>query len=156
MSNKNFVVKNGLTVGEFDIVDNNGNVTANSFFYSDGTSPGWTYQLDDISGLFNGIRTSFPLTVNNSAIVPNNLNQLQIYIGNIPIFPTQYLIDFLNLSPLYTFKSGFYLTENRITFATAPANGMPFWGLFGNNNDDMPQFITKQTPYSAINITFGY
>ena len=156
MSNKNFVVKNGLTVGEFAVVDNNGNITANSYNYSDGTSPGWTYQLDDISGLFNGTTTSFPLTVNGSAIAPNNLNQLQIYIGNVPIFPSQYLVDYFNLSPLYTFRWGFYLTKNIITFSSAPFNGMPFWGLFKNNNDRMPTFLTKQTPYSALNITFGY
>lgn len=40
MSSKNFVVKNGLTVGTLDIVDANGNITANSIVDFDGNSLG--------------------------------------------------------------------------------------------------------------------
>ena len=38
MSNKNFVVKNGLTVGNYNVVDNNGNLTPTSIIFADGTS----------------------------------------------------------------------------------------------------------------------
>ena len=45
MSNKNFVVKNGLTVGNYNVVDNNGNLTPTSIIFADGTSMSSTTSL---------------------------------------------------------------------------------------------------------------
>ena len=38
MSNKNFLVKNGITVGSFNLVNENGNITANSITFLDGST----------------------------------------------------------------------------------------------------------------------
>lgn len=208
MANKNFIVRNGITVGSWNLVDENGNVnantlnllsgfsslnvvsftastitannfgnirannitannfgnvTANTYSYTDGTGPGFSYFLDDISAYFNGIDTTFNLTVNGNAITPNNANQLDIKIGNVPIYPSNFGTDLVNLSPISTkiftrFNyQGFTVSGNTITFTSPPLIGMNFFGLMRNNNDLLTQITpTKTVPFDELNIMFSY
>jgi hypothetical protein len=138
-----------------------GDVAANSvvsystFKYADGTSPGYKYQLDDISYLFNGITKTFNLTYNRTSVAPNNPNQLTLLIGGIQITPSYYLYDYQNLPPTMVFNSGFYLSGNTINFATPPAAGMSFYCIYNTNNDPISAFNFKQSTFPALNIMFG-
>jgi hypothetical protein len=150
----NVTIGNNIDAG--GNVTANGSITANSFGYTDGTAPGYTYQLDDISSYFDGKKKTFPLTINNgTSVTPNNPNQLTIAIGNVPVFSTQRLYDYNNLPEISPFNSGFYASNNTINFATPPIPGMSFYGTFRTNNDLMPSFSYKQTPFSALNIMLG-
>ena len=74
--------------------------------------------IDDISGGFNGVLTTFALTVAGSTPVP------------FPINPQQCLISVNSViqKPDSTGASGFKLTGSNIVFATAPTAGWTFFG----------------------------
>jgi hypothetical protein len=206
LSNKNFVVRNGITVGTWNLVDENGNlnvntlnilsglpslnvtsftattitaanygnitantvtannfgnVTANSFSYADGTGPGFTYFLDDISGAFNGVDVTFPLSSNGQPLTPTNPNQLLIKVGNVPVLPLIYGIDYFNLALTSKALSrlsypGFTISGNTITFSSPPMAGMGFFGYMQNTNDKQQPFTLKTVPFDEINIMFSY
>jgi hypothetical protein len=128
-------------------------VTSNNFTYSNGESVGFIYTLDDISSYFDGISTSFSLTYNGIPIAPNNPNQVQVEIGNISIYPNNRSTDYFNhVSEIYTQQNGFTLSGNVITFATAPMNGMGFYGTYKTSSDKLPPFYFYQLPFSPLNI----
>lgn len=153
-SNVTTISLNTSSVISNSIVSNK--IVSNTFNYSNGESPGYTYSLDDISSQFDGINKSFVLSYNNgTTVAPNNPNQLQISIGNVPVFPTNKLNDYQNLTEIAVFKSGYYVTGNTINFATAPSTGMSFYGTYKTNQDSMPSFSFTQLPMSALNIMLG-
>jgi len=206
LSNKNFIVKNGITVGTWNLVDENGNINANtinfassipslnvtsftattitannygdikantitansfgnvvatSFSYPDGTGPGFTYILDDISGSFNGVDVTFPLLSNGSPLTPTNPSQLLIKIGNVPVLPLLYGIDYFNLSLMSKSLSrlsypGFTISGSTITFSSPPMTGMGFFGYMQNTNDKQQPFNLKTYPFDEINMMFSY
>ena len=65
MSNKNFLVKNGITVGSFNLVNENGNITANSITFLDGST-----QSSGKNVTHNTINTS---SINTSSISANSI-----------------------------------------------------------------------------------
>lgn len=131
-------------------------IVANTYNYPNGESVGFTYTLDDISSGFNGIRTTFNLSYNGLSASPINPNQIQIQIGGVQIPPNTKATDYFNLSAeIYTQQNGFVLNGNTITFATAPLNGMNFYGTYKTNLDRMPQFFTYQVPFLPLNIALG-
>jgi len=128
---------------------NNGTVWAN-------IAPTY-YQIDDLGLGFDGITTSFALTYNNGAsISPTNPNQLKIRIGGVDISPFRYADDLVNLSEIARFDRGFRIVSGNITFASPPSPGMEFYGTVQANEEAEPPFVFKQTPFSAINIQYGY
>jgi hypothetical protein len=74
--------------------------------------------IDDISSGFNGVLTTFALTISGSTPVP------------FPINPQQCLISVNSViqKPDSTGASGFTLTGGNIVFATAPTAGWSFFG----------------------------
>lgn len=206
MSNKNFVVRNGISVGSWNLVNEQGNVNANTltllsgfptlnvgtltantisvsyygnivantitanslgnavantYAYPDGTGPGYTFQLDDISGDFNGTDVTFNLTSNGTALTPNNPLQLNILIGNLPVFPLLAATDYFSLSQFdqsiqKANFTGFTISGNTITFTSPPLGGMSFFGSMRNNNDPLPALATKYTPITPLNMMFSY
>ena len=210
MSNKNFLVRNGISVGSWNLVNEQGNlnantltvltaiptlnavtftantitgnyygninaniVTANSFgnavansySYADGSGPGYVYQLDDISGDFNGTDTTFNLSSSGTPLTPNNVLQLTITIGGIPITPLLYgATDYFNLTnfdvnfgpaakALFT---GYTISANTITFSSPPQPGMQFFGTMRTNNDKLPAFVSQYAPFKPLNMMFSY
>jgi hypothetical protein len=128
-------------------------VTSNTYFYPNGESPGYTYTLDDISSQFDGMATSFILTYNGTPIAPNNPNQVQLQIGNISVYPNSKSFDYFNLTTeIYTQQNGFTVSGNTITFATAPLQGMGFYGTYKTSADQMPPFYFYQVPFAPLNI----
>ena len=131
-------------------------LTSNTYQYNNGEAVGYIYALDNISPDFDGVTTTFPLTYNNgTAAYPNNPNQLRIVIGNNDVLPTTQLYDYQNLTEINLFNSGFIITGNTVTFATAPLRGMSFYGTFRTSQDLMPTFNFYQTPFTPLNIMLG-
>ena len=70
-------------------------------------------ELDDISGSFNGSTTTFNLTVSSAGVSPVTAQQLLISVGGVMQNPgTDYTVS-----------------STTITFTTAPASGLSFWGV---------------------------
>jgi len=132
-------------------------IVGSSFTYSNGESPGYTYLLDDIGVLFDGVTTRFPISYDNGIpYSPNNPSQLTIVIGNNNVWPNRYAtVDYQNLPEIPLFTQGFAVSGSNITFATAPLKGMPFYGTVRTNRDLMPTWKYKNTPIPALNIMLG-
>ncbi len=79
--------------------------------YSASTTSNIT-ELDDISSSFNGVTTTFALTVSGTAVTPVTTNQLLISVGGVMQNPT----------------NDFYISGSNIVFTTAPAAGLTFFG----------------------------
>ena len=69
-------------------------------------------ELDDISGSFNGVTTTFALTIRGQSVTPVATNQLIISIGGVMQNPTD----------------DFYISGSNIVFTTPPTNGLTFFG----------------------------
>jgi len=80
--------------------------------------PNYT-NIDDISGSFNGVTTSFALTVGGVAPVPNpaRSNQCIISVGGVLQRPDD------------TGSEGFRLSGGNIIFSSAPNTGEDFFGV---------------------------
>jgi hypothetical protein len=80
--------------------------------------PNYT-NIDDISGSFNGVTTSFALTVGGVAPVPNpaRSNQCIISVGGVLQRPDD------------TGSEGFCLSGGNIIFSSAPSTGEDFFGV---------------------------
>ena len=75
--------------------------------------PGQNREIDDISSGFNGNATAFTLQVSSVNVSPESANNILINLGGVMQNPgTDYTI-----------------AASTITFTTAPANGLSFWGL---------------------------
>ena len=77
--------------------------------------------LDDISGSFNGSTTAFNLTVSSSSSPPASVNQLWIILGGVLQKP----------------GTDFTVADAVITFTTAPASTLSFWGMIQGDTSDI-------------------
>ena len=77
--------------------------------------------LDDISGSFNGSTTAFNLTVSSSSSPPASVNQLWIILGGVLQKP----------------GTDFTVADAVITFTTAPAATLSFWGMIQGDTSDI-------------------
>ena len=76
-------------------------------------NPGQNREVDDISSSFNGSTTAFTLQVNSQNVSPGSSNSIIVSLGGVVQNP----------STDYTINS------STITFSTAPASGLSFFGL---------------------------
>ena len=76
--------------------------------------------LDDIASSFNGSTTQFNLTVSSSASAPGSANQLWVSLGGVLQKP----------------GTDFTVLDSQITFTTAPASGLSFWGMIQGDQVD--------------------
>ena len=74
-------------------------------------SPGSFIKLDDLSSQFNSSTTTFNLTVGGEAFYPGNPFSLLVSLGGVIQEPV----------------TSFSITENQITFASAPTSGANFF-----------------------------
>ena len=70
-------------------------------------------ELDDISSSFNGSTTTFNLTTGSAGVSPVTAQQLLISLGGVMQNPTD----------------DYTVSGTTITFTTAPASGLSFWGV---------------------------
>jgi hypothetical protein len=75
-------------------------------------------KLDDISGSFNGSTTAFTTSVDGENVTAATVNQLFISLGGVIQEPG---VDFT-------------VTTNTITFTTAPASGLSFFGIYAGDS----------------------
>ena len=76
-------------------------------------NPGQNREVDDISSSFNGSTTAFTLQVNSQNVSPGSSNSIIVSLGGVVQNPgTDYTIN-----------------SSTITFSTAPASGLSFFGL---------------------------
>ena len=76
-------------------------------------NPGQNREVDDISSSFNGSTTAFTLQVNSQNVSPGSSNAIIVSLGGVVQNPgTDYTIS-----------------SSTITFTTAPASGLSFFGL---------------------------
>ena len=76
--------------------------------------PGQNREVDDISSGFNGNATAFTLQVSSVNVSPETANNIIISLGGVIQNPgTDYTI-----------------AASTITFTTAPASGLDFFGFF--------------------------
>jgi len=76
-------------------------------------NPGQNREVDDISSGFNGSEVNFTLQVNSQNVSPGSSNSIIVSLGGVVQNPgTDYVVS-----------------ASTITFTTAPANGLSFFGL---------------------------
>ena len=98
--------------------------------------------LDDISSSFNGSTTTFNLTVASSAAAPGSVNQLWISLAGVIKQPS---VDFT-------------VADSQITFTSAPASGVAFWGMIQgdqvDSNSPADATVTPSKIATSGNFTF--
>ena len=86
-------------------------------------NPGQNREVDDISGSFNGSNTAFTLQVNSQNVSPGSSNAIVVSLGGVVQDPgTDYTV-----------------AASTLTFTTAPASGLSFFGLVLGQGIDTTQ-----------------
>ena len=86
-------------------------------------NPGQNREVDDISSSFNGSTTAFTLQVNSQNVSPGSANAIIVSVGGVIQNPgTDYTIN-----------------SSTLTFTTAPASGLSFFGLVLGQSVDTAQ-----------------
>ena len=76
-------------------------------------NPGQNREVDDISSSFNGSTTAFTLQVGGSNVSPGSSNNIIVSLGGVVQNP----------------GNDFSIASSTITFTTAPASGLSFFGI---------------------------
>ena len=76
------------------------------------SSPNSIRELDDISGSFNGVANTFPLTIGGASVSPASTSQLIISVANVILNPT----------------NDYNISGSNIVFTAAPTGGSQFFG----------------------------
>jgi len=101
-------------------------------------NPGQNREVDDISSSFNGSTTAFTLQVNSQNVSPGSANAIIVSLGGVVQNPgTDYTV-----------------AASTITFTTAPASGLSFFGLVLGQQVDIQSLADGASPtMSAPSIT---
>ena len=101
-------------------------------------NPGQNREVDDISSSFNGSTTSFTLQVNSQYVSPGSPNNIIVSLGGVVQNPS----------------TDYNIAASTITFTTAPANGLSFFGLVLGQQVDIQSLADGASPtMSAPSIT---
>jgi len=101
-------------------------------------NPGQNREVDDISSGFNGSEVNFTLQVNSQNVSPGSSNAIIVSLGGVIQNPgTDYTV-----------------AASTLTFTTAPANGLSFFGLVLGQQVDIQSLADGASPtMSAPSIT---
>ena len=101
-------------------------------------NPGQNREVDDISSGFNGNTTAFTLQVNSQNVSPGSSNNIIVSLGGVVQNPgTDYTV-----------------AASTLTFTTAPASGLSFFGLVLGQQVDIQSLADGASPtMSAPSIT---
>ena len=101
-------------------------------------NPGQNREVDDISSSFNGSTTSFTLQVNSQNVSPGSPNNIIVSLGGVVQNPS----------------TDYNIAASTITFTTAPASGLSFFGLVLGQQVDIQSLADGASPtMSAPSIT---
>ena len=124
--------------------------------------PDGTYQttanrvlvLNDISTAFDGITTSFNLSIGSTNINIATPQQLLVAVGGAVLAPFITLPDLVDLNEVTIFNRGYKLTNgNTITFARAPSQQQDFSGRILTNVTPINNNVTY--PFKALNVAMA-
>ena len=101
-------------------------------------NPGQNREVDDISSGFNGSEVNFTLQVNNQNVSPGSPNAIVVSLGGVVQNPS----------------TDYTIAASTITFTTAPASGLSFFGLVLGQQIDTQSLADGASPtMSAPSIT---
>jgi len=101
-------------------------------------NPGQNREVDDISSGFNGSEVNFTLQVNSQNVSPGSPNNIIVSVGGVVQNP----------------GTDYNIAASTITFTTAPANGLSFFGLVLGQQVDIQSLADGASPtMSAPTIT---
>ncbi len=101
-------------------------------------NPGQNREVDDISSSFNGSTTAFTLQVNSQNVSPGSSNAIIVSLGGVVQNP----------------GTDYNIAASTITFTTAPASGLSFFGLVLGQQVDIQSLADGASPtMSAPTIT---
>ena len=101
-------------------------------------NPGQNREVDDISSGFNGSTTAFTLQVNSQNVSPGSSNNIIVSLGGVVQNP----------------GTDYNIAASTITFTTAPASGLSFFGLVLGQQVDIQSLADGTSPtMSAPTIT---
>jgi len=101
-------------------------------------NPGQNREVDDISSGFNGSTTAFTLQVNSQNVSPGSSNNIIISLGGVVQNPS----------------NDYSVAASTLTFTTAPASGLSFFGLVLGQQVDIQSLADGTSPtMSAPTIT---
>ena len=101
-------------------------------------NPGQNREVDDISSSFNGSTTSFTLQVNSQNVSPGSPNNIIVSLGGVVQNPS----------------TDYNIAASTITFTTAPASGLSFFGVVLGQQVDIQSLADGTSPtMSAPSIT---
>ena len=101
-------------------------------------NPGQNREVDDISSGFNGSTTAFTLQVNSQNVSPGSPNAIVVSLGGVIQNPS----------------TDYNIAASTITFTTAPASGLSFFGLVLGQQIDTQSLADGASPtMSAPTIT---
>ena len=101
-------------------------------------NPGQNREVDDISSGFNGSEVNFTLQVNSQNVSPGSSNNIIVSLGGVVQIPA----------------TDYTVAASTLTFTTAPANGLSFFGLVLGQQVDIQSLADGTSPtMSAPSIT---
>ena len=101
-------------------------------------NPGQNREVDDISSGFNGSEVNFTLQVNSQNVSPGSSNNIIVSLGGVVQNPS----------------TDYSVAASTLTFTTAPANGLSFFGLVLGQQVDIQSLADGTSPtMSAPSIT---
>ena len=101
-------------------------------------NPGQNREVDDISSGFNGSEVNFTLQVNSQNVSPGSPNNIIVSLGGVVQNPS----------------TDYNIAASTITFTTAPASGLSFFGLVLGQQVDIQSLADGASPtMSAPSIT---
>ena len=101
-------------------------------------NPGQNREVDDISSGFNGSEVNFTLQVNGQNVSPGSSNNIVVSLGGVVQNPS----------------TDYTVAASTLTFTTAPANGLSFFGLVLGQQVDIQSLAVGTSPtMSAPTIT---
>ena len=101
-------------------------------------NPGQNREVDDISSSFNGSTTAFTLQVNSQNVSPGSPNNIIVSLGGVVQNPS----------------TDYNIAASTITFTTAPASGLSFFGVVLGRQVDIQSLADGTSPtMSAPSIT---
>jgi hypothetical protein len=101
-------------------------------------NPGQNREVDDISSGFNGSEVNFTLQVNSQNVSPGSPNNIIVSLGGVVQNPS----------------TDYNIAASTITFTTAPASGLSFFGLVLGQQVDIQSLADGTSPtMSAPSIT---
>ena len=110
--------------------------------------------LNDISTAFDGITSSFNLSIGSTNINIATPQQLLIAVGGAVLAPFVTLPDLVDLNEVTIFNRGYKLTNgNTITFARAPSQQQDFSGRILTNVTPINNNVTY--PFKALNVAMA-